>query len=63
MSGSRQQLDRHHVYPGSRRRTSEEWGCWVWLRHDIHMDIETIGHVGRLKEYMELFTKSVKGVK
>lgn len=30
-------LDRHHIYAGSNRNNSEKWGCWVWLRHDIHM--------------------------
>ena len=29
------------VYAGSRRKASEKWGCWVWLRHDIHMDLHS----------------------
>ena len=33
------QLDRHHVYAGNRRKASEKYGCWVWLRHDIHMEL------------------------
>ena len=32
-------LDRHHVFAGSRRKASEKFGCWVWLRHDIHMEL------------------------
>lgn len=32
-------LDKHHVYAGIRRKASEKWGCWVWLRHDVHMDL------------------------
>lgn len=39
ISGCTAGLDRHHVYAGSRRNASEKWGCWVWLRHDIHMDL------------------------
>lgn len=39
VTGYEGQLDRHHVYAGSRRRASEKWGCWVWLRHDIHMEL------------------------
>lgn len=34
-------LDRHHVFHGSRRRKADEWGCWVWLRHDVHMDLHS----------------------
>lgn len=29
-------LARHHIFAGSRRKLSEEWGCWVWLRADFH---------------------------
>lgn len=29
-------LHKHHIYAGSRRNASEEWGCWVWLRGDWH---------------------------
>lgn len=39
VTGSRQDLDLHHVYAGPRRRLSDKWGCWVWLRHDVHMDL------------------------
>ncbi len=37
VSGSSKELDCHHIYAGSRRKKSDEWGCWVWLRHSIHM--------------------------
>ena len=43
ISGAVAELDRHHVYAGSRRKDSEKWGCWVWLRHDIHMDLHDRG--------------------
>ena len=39
VTGSQTQLDRHHVYAGSRRKASEKYGCWVWLRHDVHMEL------------------------
>lgn len=36
ITGDTQGLHKHHVYPGSRRKASAEWGCWVWLRADWH---------------------------
>ena len=39
MTGSRVNLDCHHCFHGSRRKAADQWGCWVWLRHDIHMDL------------------------
>lgn len=36
ITGAVDGLHRHHIYPGSRRRASEDWGCWVWLRADWH---------------------------
>lgn len=36
ITGSTQGLHKHHIFPGSRRKASEEWGCWVWLRGDWH---------------------------
>ena len=39
VTGSRIQLDKHHIYHGSRRKAADKWGCWVWLRHDVHMDL------------------------
>ena len=39
VTGSTQQLDLHHVYHGSRRNKADQYGCWVWLRHDVHMDL------------------------
>lgn len=38
ITGYTGQLDRHHVFTGIRRKASEEWGCWCWLRHDVHME-------------------------
>ncbi len=39
VTGSTEQLDLHHVYHGPRRKASDQWGCWVWLQHDIHMQL------------------------
>ncbi len=36
ITGSTEGLHRHHVYAGSRRKASDAWGCWVWLRWDWH---------------------------
>lgn len=41
ISGAERGLDKHHVFAGPRRKASEKWGCWVWLRHDIHMDLHS----------------------
>lgn len=37
ITGTTKRLDKHHVYPGCRRKASDKWGCWVWLSHDVHM--------------------------
>lgn len=39
VTGSTWNLDRHHVYHGPRRAAAERYGCWIWLRHDIHMEV------------------------
>ena len=37
ISGSRINLDLHHIYHGSaNRKLSDKYGCWVWIRHDLH---------------------------
>ena len=74
ITGSQTQLDRHHVYAGSRRKASEKYGCWVWLRHDIHMELhdrnkaldkmlrrvcqERFEDVYSHEEFMDVFGKS-----
>lgn len=39
VTGSCGDLDKHHVYHGPRRKAADKWGCWVWLRHDVHMNL------------------------
>ena len=74
ITGSTVRLDRHHVYAGSRRKASEKFGCWVWLRHDLHMELHQQNHeldlmikracqerfeeIYSREEFMEIFGKS-----
>lgn len=37
VTGSTEMLDFHHVFGGSRRKQADRYGCYVWLRHDVHM--------------------------
>ena len=39
VTGSRINLDKHHIYAGSNRKIADREGCWVWLRHDVHMNL------------------------
>ena len=39
LTGTTRDLDVHHVYGGARRAKSDKWGCWIWLNHDVHMDL------------------------
>ena len=44
ITGAAAGLHQHHIYPGSRRRASEKWGCWVWLRWDWHVGSDYAVH-------------------
>ena len=39
VTGAKYLLDCHHIYAGPNRKHSDKYGCWVWLRHDIHMSL------------------------
>jgi len=40
ITGSVIYLDKHHIYAGvANRSLSETYGCWCWLRHDVHMSL------------------------
>lgn len=39
ITGSTVNLDKHHCVHGPRRKQAEKWGCWVWLQHDLHMEL------------------------
>lgn len=41
VSGVTTNLDKHHILHGPRRKQAEIYGCWVWLRHDIHMALHS----------------------
>lgn len=74
ISGAETCLDKHHVFHGPRRKAAEKWGCWIWLRHDIHMDVHSKdGTIDRMlkrtcqerfeeihghEKFMEVFGKS-----
>lgn len=36
-TGSQSNLHKHHIYPGTMRKKSEKYGCYVWLRSDWHV--------------------------
>ena len=36
-TGAARNLDVHHVFHGPYRDRSDEMGCWVYLRHEVHM--------------------------
>lgn len=45
---ARNNLHRHHIYGGSgRRKCSEQYGCWVWLRADWHNGADYGVHFNR----------------
>ena len=37
LTGSTENLDKHHIYFGGNRKISDKNGFWVWLRHDYHI--------------------------
>ena len=39
ITGSTVNLDRHHCIHGPNRKAAEKWGCWIWIRHDLHMEV------------------------
>lgn len=40
ITGSTINLDKHHIYANTaNRKLSEKYGCWCWLRHDVHMKL------------------------
>lgn len=39
ITGAEVSLDRHHCFHGIRRKAAEEWGCWIWLRSDLHREL------------------------
>ena len=45
ITGRTSNLDKHHVLHGRGiRPLAEEDGLWIWLSHDLHMDIHDKGY-------------------
>lgn len=38
-TGRTDNLDRHHCFKASRRKAAEKHGLWVYLNHQVHMDM------------------------
>lgn len=36
ITGETENLEKHHIYFGSRRKTSDKYGFWVWLTPEMH---------------------------
>ena len=74
ITGSTQNLDKHHCLHGIRRKAAEKYGCWCWIRHDLHMELhdrnkaldlmleracqERFEEIYSHDEFMEVFGKS-----
>ena len=41
VTGAVNRLDKHDIFHGSRRKAADKWGCWVWLNHEVHMDLHS----------------------
>ena len=40
ITGSQNNLDCHHCIHGvANRKVADRYGLWVWLRHDVHMQL------------------------
>lgn len=56
LTGRTDNLERHHIMFGrANRKVSEEWGCWVYLTHDMHQG--TYGVHGREGHEIDLVLK------
>ena len=74
ITGYEGRLDKHHCFHGPRRKAADKYGCWVWLRHDIHMELhqqnpeldrmiqracqDRFEEIYSHEEFMEIFGKS-----
>ena len=39
VTGAVTMLDQHHCFHGPRRKAADKWGCWIWLRRDLHREL------------------------
>jgi hypothetical protein len=52
MTGCQSGLDKHHIYHGTANRAlSEQYGCWCWLKHELHMKLHDSDK--KLDRYLE----------
>ena len=74
ITGCTDGLDKHHCFHGIRRKAAEKYGCWIWLRHDLHMELhdknkaldrmieracqERFEEIYSHQDFMEIFGKS-----
>lgn len=50
-------LHKHHIFEGTANRAkSEAYGCWVWLREDLH-NMSEIGVHGRNGQNLDRMLK------
>lgn len=56
--GTDYNIHKHHIYAGSRRKTSEKYGCWVYLCANHHNMSNDSVHMNKhmdlkLREYCQ----------
>ena len=51
--GSRQGLERHHIYAGTRRKISEKYGACVTLCHECHQGKYGAHGIGKLDFWLK----------
>ena len=52
ITGVQSGLDKHHIYAGvANRKLSEQYGCWVWLKHSLHMELHD--HDKKVDKYLK----------
>lgn len=56
ITGETENLEKHHIYFGSRRKTSDKYGFWVWLTPEMHRG--TNGVHGKNGHEIDIFLKT-----
>lgn len=52
ITGAESGLHKHHIFFGTaNRRKSEKYGCWVWLRSDLHVGSNYAVHNNAALDY------------
>ena len=74
ITGSKVGLELHHCFHGPRRKAADRYGCWIWLRSDLHRELhdrnkeldrmieracqERFEEIYSHEEFMEIFGKN-----